>query len=112
MHLLTPNVGDCATVIGQGAIGLLMTQIAKLKGCRVIATDVDASRLKLAEKYGADICINAQNEDVVGRVREVTKRGSDVVVEAAGLTKAVEQTPFLVRKAGKVALVGEFKGFL
>jgi threonine dehydrogenase-like Zn-dependent dehydrogenase len=33
-----------------------------------------------------------------------------VVVEAAGSTKTVEQTPFLVRKAGRVALVGEFEG--
>jgi L-iditol 2-dehydrogenase len=33
-----------------------------------------------------------------------------VVVEAAGTTKTVEQTPFLVRKAGRVALVGEFEG--
>jgi len=112
MHLLKPNVGDWATVIGQGPIGLLMTQVAKLKGCKVIAIDVDDLRLKLAQKFGADICINANNDDVVARVKEVTKRGSDVVVEAAGSTKAVEQTPFLVRKAGKVALAGEFKGFL
>jgi threonine dehydrogenase-like Zn-dependent dehydrogenase len=32
------------------------------------------------------------------------------VIEAAGTNYAVEQTPFLVRKAGKVALVGESKG--
>jgi len=34
------------------------------------------------------------------------------VVEAAGTTQTVEQTPFLVRKSGKVALVGESKGYL
>jgi threonine dehydrogenase-like Zn-dependent dehydrogenase len=34
------------------------------------------------------------------------------VIEAAGRKETVEQTPFLVRKAGKVALVGELKGFL
>jgi len=109
---LKPNVGDYATIIGQGAIGLLMTQVARLKGCRVIAIDLEDYRLKLAEKYGAEFCINAQQEDVVKRVREITKRGSDVVVEAAGTTGTVEQTPFMVRKAGKVALVGESKGYL
>ncbi len=112
LDALKPNVGDWATIIGQGAIGLLMTQVARLKGCRVIAIDLEDYRLRLAEKYGADFCINAQREDAVKRVREITKRGSDVVVEAAGTTGTVEQTPFMVRKAGKVALVGESKGYL
>jgi threonine dehydrogenase-like Zn-dependent dehydrogenase len=109
---LAPNVGDWAAIIGQGPIGLLMTQVAKLKGCRVIAMDLEDYRLKLAEKYGAEYCINAKEEDAVKRVKEITKRGADVVVEAAGTTRTVEQTPFMVRSAGKVALVGEFRGYL
>jgi threonine dehydrogenase-like Zn-dependent dehydrogenase len=112
LDALKPNVGDYATIIGQGAIGLLMTQVARLKGCRVIAVDLEDYRLKLAEKYGAEFCINAQQEDAIKRVREITKRGSDIVVEAAGTPKTVEETPFMVRKAGKVALVGESKGYL
>jgi len=111
-NLLKPNVGEWATIVGQGPIGLLMTQIAKLKGCSVIAVDLEDYRLKLAEKYGASVCVNAREEDVAKRVKEITKRGSDVVVEAAGTRGTVEQTPFLVRKAGKVALVGEFAGYL
>jgi threonine dehydrogenase-like Zn-dependent dehydrogenase len=35
-----------------------------------------------------------------------------MVVEAVGTTGTVEQTPFMVRKAGKVALVGESEGYL
>jgi threonine dehydrogenase-like Zn-dependent dehydrogenase len=112
INALKPNVGDWATIIGQGAIGLLMTQVARLKDCRVIAIDLKDYRLRLAEKYGAEFCINAQQEDAVKKVREITKRGSDLVVEAAGTTRTVEQTPFMVRKAGKVALVGESKGYL
>jgi L-iditol 2-dehydrogenase len=110
LDLLKPDADDFATIIGQGPIGLLMTQVAKLKGCRVIAIDKEAYRLKLAEKLGADYCVNAAEEDAAKRVREITGRGSDVVVEAAGTTKTVEQTPLLVRKAGRVALVGEFEG--
>jgi threonine dehydrogenase-like Zn-dependent dehydrogenase len=110
LDMLKPNVGDWATVVGQGPIGLLMTQVAKLKGCRVIAVDLEDHRLKLAKKYGAEVCINASDGSAVKHVREITARGSDVVVEAAGKMRAVEQTAYLVRKAGKVALVGEFKG--
>jgi threonine dehydrogenase-like Zn-dependent dehydrogenase len=110
MALLKPNVGDWAAIIGQGPIGLLMTQVAKLKGCRVIAVDLQDYRLELSAKYGAEFCINAAREDAAKRVKEITERGSDVVVEAAGKTRAVEQTPRMVRKGGRVALVGEFKG--
>ena len=50
LHVLDyvkPNLGDWVTIIGQGPIGLLMTQIAKLKGCRVVAVDLDDFRLEL-----------------------------------------------------------------
>lgn len=112
LNKLKPDVGDWATIIGQGAIGLLMTQVARLKGCRVIVIELKEERLRLAKKYGAEFCINPAREDAVERVREITKRGSDLVVESAGTTRTVEQTPFMVRKAGKVALVGESKGYL
>jgi threonine dehydrogenase-like Zn-dependent dehydrogenase len=112
LDYMKPNLGDWVTVIGQGAIGLLMTQVAQLKGCRVIAVDLEDYRLELSEKYGADAVINAKHEDVIKTVRKLTKIGSDLVIEAAGNTRTVEQTPYLVRKAGKVALVGESKGYL
>lgn len=112
LNHLQPNLGDWVTVVGQGAIGLLMTQVALMKGCRVIAVDLEDYRLELAQKYGANIAINAQKEDVIKSVRKLTKHGSDFVIEVAGTLKAVEQTPFLVRKAGKVALIGESKGYL
>jgi len=112
LNLLQPGLKDWVTIVGQGPVGLLMTQMAKLKGCRVIAVDLHDYRLKLSEKYGADACINAKSENPVKRVREITQRGSDVVIEAAGTKKMVEQTPYLVRKAGKVALIGEMEGYL
>jgi L-iditol 2-dehydrogenase len=112
LNHLQPNLGDWVTVIGQGAIGLVMTQIALMKGCRVIAVDLEDDRLELADKYGADAVINAKKEDVRSTVRKLTKMGSDFVIEAAGAIQTVEQTPFLVRKGGKVALVGESKGYL
>jgi threonine dehydrogenase-like Zn-dependent dehydrogenase len=112
LNYLKPNLGDWVTVVGQGPVGLLMTQVALIKGCRVIAVDLEEYRLELSEKYGADAVINAKKEDVPKTVRKLTKMGSDFVIEAAGNTQTVEQTPFLVRKAGKVALVGESKGYL
>lgn len=110
--LLQPRLGEWTTIIGQGPIGLLMTQVAKLQGCRVIAIDLEDYRLKLSERYGAELCINAREEDPVERVKKATEGGSDIVVEAAGRKETVEQTPFLVRSAGRVALIGESRGYL
>jgi len=110
--ILNPKLGEWTTIIGQGPIGLLMTQVAKLQGCRVIAIDLEDYRLKLSERYGAELCINAREEDSVERVKKVTEGGSDIVVEAAGKKETVEQTPFLVRSAGRVALIGESEGYL
>jgi threonine dehydrogenase-like Zn-dependent dehydrogenase len=112
LDYMKPNLGDWVTIIGQGAIGLLMTQVAQLKGCRVIAVDLEDYRLELSQKYGADAVINAKKEDVAKTVRKLTKIGSDLVIEAAGTKSTVEQTPYLVKKTGKVALVGESKGYL
>ncbi len=106
LNHLQPNLGDWVTVVGQGPIGLLMTQIALMKGCRVIAVDLEDYRLELAEKYGADAVINAKKEDVPKTVRKLTKMGSDFVIEAAGTKKTVEQTPFLVRKARQSCFSG------
>jgi len=112
LNRLKPNLGNWVTVVGQGPVGLLMTQVALMKGCRVIAIDTQNYRLELSEKYGADAVINAKKQDAIKSVRKLTKMGSDFVIEAAGTTQTVAQTPFLVRKAGKVALIGESKGYL
>ena len=112
LNQMNTKLDDWVTILGQGPIGLLMTQIAQLKGCRVIAVDIQDYRLEIAKKYGAKIIINAEKEDVPKTVRQLTKLGSDFVIEAAGVKKAVQLTPFLVRKAGKVALVGESEGYM
>jgi L-iditol 2-dehydrogenase len=45
--------GDAVLVAGQGPIGLMFTRLLQLAGARVLATDLLASRLRLARKFGA-----------------------------------------------------------
>ncbi len=112
LNHLQPNIGDWVTVVGQGAIGLLMTQVALMKGCRVITVDVEDYRLERAEKYGADVMINAKKEDPLELVRKLTKIGSDFVIEAAGTQATVEQTPFPGTQSRQSSTYRRIKGSL
>ncbi len=103
------RLGDTVVVNGAGPIGLMYIQLAKLKGARVIATDIKKERLKIARKLGADELVDVSRVDDQGRaVRGVTenKRGVDVAIEAVGLPDLWEKTIKMVRKGGIVNLFG------
>jgi L-iditol 2-dehydrogenase len=102
------TLGDTALVVGSGMIGLLVIQAIRLAGCsRVIATDLSDARLEVAKQLGADIAINAEREDVVERVAELTGgRGADVALEVVGATPTVVTAINATRKGGAVTLVG------
>lgn len=103
------KLGDTVVVNGAGPIGLMYIQLAKLKGAKVIATDIKEKRLRVAQKLGADKLIDASLvDDQVEAVRNLTekKRGADVAIEAAGLPEVWEKTIKMARKGGIVNLFG------
>ncbi len=54
--------GQTVLVMGSGISGLLNIRMAKLRGAKVIATDINEYRLKMAKEYGADEVFNANVE--------------------------------------------------
>jgi L-iditol 2-dehydrogenase len=100
--------GETALVIGAGMIGLLTLQAAKALDCaRVIAADVDASRLALAKQVGADETICASGAELVAAVLALTGGcGVDVALEAVGRNETILAAIDATRKGGKVALIG------
>jgi L-iditol 2-dehydrogenase len=106
---LTPmQLGASALVVGSGMIGLLVVQTLRLAGCgRIIAVDLEDSKLDLAKQLGADIGLNPKNVDVVKAVQELTGgRGTDVALEVVGASKPIDTAIHAVRKGGTVTLVG------
>ena len=97
-----------ALVIGAGMIGLLTMQAAKAAGCeRVMIADVDASRLQLAERVGADDTLLASGDALVAEIlRRTGGQGVDVVFEAVGRNETVAAAIDCVRKGGAVTLIG------
>jgi predicted dehydrogenase/threonine dehydrogenase-like Zn-dependent dehydrogenase len=103
------ELGDMVAVIGCGPLGLLTVQLLKAAGCRVIATDLNESRLSLASELGADIIIHAGEEGLVERVTHFCGGyGADkVIITASTQSNVVLSQAFgMCRKKGRVVLVG------
>jgi L-iditol 2-dehydrogenase len=100
--------GETALVIGAGMIGLLTLQAAKAAGCtRVLIADVDASRLELAARAGADEVLHCSGGELAAEVLHRTEgRGVDLALEAVGRNETVAAAIDCARKGGTVTLIG------
>jgi L-iditol 2-dehydrogenase len=108
VNLTTIVKGDVALVVGVGMIGLFVVQILKLKGySNVIAVDVSKNQLEMAEKFGADVILNADQDNFQKVIQSHTNnRGADIAFEAVGTTTTMKSAIEGVRKGGRVTLIG------
>lgn len=98
--------GDTVCVIGGGAIGLLMIQLAKMAGasCVILSEPVEFRR-KLGIQVGADGTIDPLRESVSQRLEQfLGAEGVDVVIECVGNTTATAQA-FEAAKPGATVLL-------
>jgi L-iditol 2-dehydrogenase len=97
-----------ALVVGAGMIGILVLQALRAANCsRIYITDIDDTRLRLAEQLGAKATINARSADTAAEIHELTSgRGVDVALEAVGNSVAIKTAIESVRKGGTVTLIG------
>jgi L-iditol 2-dehydrogenase len=97
-----------ALVVGAGMIGLLTLAAARAAGCsRVIVSDIDDSRLKLAKDMGATETVNAKTADTPAEVQRLTDgRGVDAALEAVGSTNTIRSAVDSVKRGGTVVLIG------
>jgi len=105
--------GDSVAVVGCGGVGLNVIQGARIAGAgRIIAIDVQPTKLELARQFGATDTIDpssgdASPGDAVRAVRGLTDgRGADVSFEVIGLGPTIEQAVKMTRRGGQVVLVG------
>jgi threonine dehydrogenase-like Zn-dependent dehydrogenase len=107
--------GDTVLILGPGQRGLACVLACRAAGAaKILVTGLaaDAPKLALAREFGADHCIDVENENVVARVRELTDgRGADVVVDVSSYsTEPVVQAIDCAAVGGRVVLAG-VKGF-
>ena len=104
---LTADIaGAVVLVTGCGPIGIFAVGICKAAGAsRIIATDVNDTRLSLAKNMGAHDAVHPEQADRV--VKAATGGlGADVVLEMSGVPAAIHQAFALVRVGGRVQMLG------
>ena len=103
---------DTVAIIGSGPVGLCSMASARVMGAKkVIAIDIDSSRLEVAKEQNlADIILNPNNCNIEDEVKKYTEgRGADCVVEAAGGEDTFEMAWKIARPNAIVALVGMYE---
>jgi len=111
-HTIYPiGEGDtCLVHAGAGGVGLLLIQMAKTSGGRVIATVSTDEKATLAKEAGADHVIIYSREDFLSRVMQITdNKGLEVVYDAVGAT-TFEQSIGCLKQRGIMVLYGQASG--
>jgi len=100
------RLGDSVCVIGGGAIGLMMVQLAKLAGAStILLSEPVEKRRKVALDLGVDFVIDPVNEVLREKIHEyIGTDGADVVIECVGNTHAT-QAAFDAAKKGATILL-------
>jgi L-iditol 2-dehydrogenase len=102
------KIGDTAVVLGSGCIGLVTLMALKAMGVgTVYQVDIIASRLAMSQKMGALQTFKADELNIVEAIKDLTHgQGVDIVIETAGNKITTQQTVELVKRGGRVVLVG------
>lgn len=102
--------GDTVLISGPGPIGLLSLLLCRASGAsRIVMVGTARSaalKLKKAAELGAETLISGQ-DNVVERILEMTDGyGADLVVEASGAPKAIDESFRAVRRQGRICGLG------
>lgn len=98
--------GEWVTVHGCGGVGLSAIMIANALGANVVAIDIADEKLEFAKTIGAVATVNSQTENVVETVKEITKGGANVSLDALGNPQTCFNSIANLRKRGKHIQVG------
>ncbi|HET7745981.1 MAG TPA: alcohol dehydrogenase catalytic domain-containing protein, partial [Vicinamibacteria bacterium] len=97
--------GQTVLVVGQGPIGLILTQLCRREGAEVVATDTLPDRLEKSRALGASVAFDAGAVDVVREVRSLTGgRGADRAIVAAVGPAPFGQAVDATRPGGRIML--------
>lgn len=99
-------------ILGAGCIGLMTLQACRVMGARnIIVVDLYEQRLQKALELGAAEVVQSGQADTPECFRMLFgERGADVVFETAGNARTMQMTAELVRRGGRIVMVGNVYG--
>lgn len=99
---------DTVAVFGAGGLGLsAIKYLSLLEHLTIVAVDLKPANLRTAERFGADVTIDATNEDHIAELQALTDgRGVDVAFEFAGAAAAMEAAVKSLRPNGTAIITG------
>ncbi|MFI6595728.1 zinc-dependent alcohol dehydrogenase family protein [Nonomuraea sp. NPDC050536] len=98
--------GEWVAVHGCGGVGLSAVMIASAAGARVVAVDVSSQALHLAERAGATHFVNGSHGDAADQVRELTRGGAHISIDALGSPQTCAASVLGLRRHGRHVQVG------
>ncbi len=99
--------GATAAVVGLGGVGLCSVLGARAAGARrIVALDLNADKLALAQELGATDAFLASDPDVVAAVKDATGGGVDYAFEMAGSARALELAYKVTGRGGTTVTAG------
>lgn len=104
------SAGQWVAVHGCGGVGLSAVMIAAAAGANVIGIDLDPAKLELARDLGAVAIVNGGEADVAGAIREITRGGAHVSLDALGHPVTMTNSILCLRPRGKHIQVGLMLG--
>jgi len=105
-------VGEDVLITGAGPIGCMAAAIARKSGARkIVVTDVNPTRLTLAQRMGATRVVDVSRENLHDVQREIgMKEGFDVGLEMSGNPAALDSMIDNMYHGGRIALLGIMPG--
>ena len=93
--------GDRVLVVGLGSIGILMGQVCKVLGARVMGLDINPKRLEIAEDFGFDeVYLTSELDESLD---------ADAIFLTAGADSSVETAIENIRDGGKICVFASTK---
>jgi D-arabinose 1-dehydrogenase-like Zn-dependent alcohol dehydrogenase len=98
-------------LIGAGGLGLSAVGILRAMGHdRIVAVDIDDPKLELAKEAGAAATVNSREPSAAQRIKEITDGPVYGAVDFVGTTETTSFSLGLLRKGGRLILVGLYGG--
>jgi len=101
------RMDDGVVIVGGGTMGLLLLQLAKMRGARaVVLSEPSEFKRQIALKLGADLVIDPRAENLADRCREYFEHGANVLIDGVGLPSLLEEVHTMLARKGTLVLTG------